>query len=349
MKVGMVCPYDWSFPGGVRTHIKGLTAALQRRGIEVEVIAPSSAPEPDVYRAGGALGVPVNGSVARLCFTPSARRRIVERLREGDIDVLHLHEPAVPSVSLLALAAGVRPAVATFHAGRNGSLGYRLASPGLRRILNRLSDRIAVSEAAKALIARYFPGDYRIIPNGIDAAMFAGASPDPSLSSLRPFVLFLGRPEPRKGLGVAIKAVEALRRGNQVNLVVAGPSARDVPPWVHALGPIGYERLPSVYKSADVFCAPSLGRESFGIVLIESMASGTPVVCSSLEGYMEATGGAALAVPPGDVAALTAGLRKVLEEPEVAGGLVARGRARAAWLDWDRVSQDVIDSYERAL
>lgn len=349
MKIGMVCPYDWSHPGGVRTHIVGLAAALRRRGFGVEVIAPASKEEPGVFRAGGAVGIPANGSIARVCFSPAARRRIEDRLSRGDLDVLHLHEPGIPSISLLALMASDLPSVATFHAGAPRSLGYRLGRGVLRRYLDRLRDRMVVSEAAGALVRRYFPAEYRLVPNGVDVAMFSGAQPDERLLRLKPFVLFLGRPERRKGFPVVCRAMEAVRSALDVRLVAAGPAPKDAPAWVAALGPVPDEQLPGIYAAADVFCAPSTGGESFGIVLVEAMAAGIPVVCSDLPGYREAAAGAALTAPPGDDRALASRLVEVLSNRGLAADLAARGRERASALDWEVLSEQVIEAYARAV
>lgn len=346
MKVGIVCPYDWSHPGGVRTHILGQAAALRRRGVEVEVMAPTTNSEPDVYRLGRAVGVPANGSIARICFSHSASARLKTRLTGGGLDVLHLHEPAIPSVSLLALMAGPElPMVATFHTARDSSAGYLLARPLLKRFIDRLDGRIAVSEPARRFISRYFPADYRIVPNGVDFERYSKAAPDPDLRSLKPFVLFVGRPEPRKGFRVVLEAMEILRRRIEVPLVAVGGDPGRVPDWVVAKGPVSQEVLPGVYAAADVYCAPSLGGESFGLVLVEAMAAGTPVVASDIPGYVDASGGAALITPAGDAAALARALERVLTEPSVSAELRDKGRRRAQGFDWDRLIDEVLDLY----
>lgn len=351
MKVGIVCPYDWSYPGGVRSHILGLAEALPEvtaGRIDAEILAPASKPEPGIWAAGRTLAVPANGSVARITFGPGARRRLRERVSRGDLDVLHLHEPAIPSLSLLALLEARLPVVATFHASAERSLGYAVARPLLGRVLGRIDVRIAVSEAARALIGAYFPGDYRMIPNGVPVSRFAGAVPDPELQALKPFVLFVGRPEPRKGFGDLVRAVGELRRHVDVRLVTTS-APDDRPDWVVALGQVPDTRLPGIYAAADVYCAPSLGGESFGIVLVEAMAAGTPVVCSDLPGYRGAARDAALFVEPGDSGALAVALAKVLADPAEAAEMAARGRRRAAQLDWRRLAGEVAACYEDAL
>lgn len=348
MKVGMVCPYDWSYPGGVRSHIVGLAEALGRRGVEVEIMAPAGKPEPDIWMAGRTIGIPYNGSVARLCFSPGAARRVRRRVRQPDLDLLHIHEPFSPSVSLLALMASNIPVVATFHASAERSLAYSAARPALEPLMRKVAVRIAVSNAAERLIGTHFPGDYRRIPNGIDRNLFAEGLVA-KLSNGPPVVLFVGRPERRKGLDVAVAAVQLLRESMEVDLVAVGPGPEDVPRWVRALGRVDQEELPRIYRAADVFCAPSLEGESFGIVLVEAAAAGTPVVCSDLPGYAEAAAGAALHAPVGDVEATAEALKSVLTDPGVAHRLIADGARRSAELDWDALVEDVTDCYDSAV
>jgi len=344
----MVCPYDWSYHGGVKSHIVGLSSALENAGHQVEVMAPASSPEPEIFVTGRSLGIPYNGSVARLCFSRLASARIKNRLEVGDLELLHLHEPAIPSVSLLALRQAKVPVVATFHASAPRSLAYQMARPVLRPMVERISHRVAVSEASKRLISTYFPGVYHLIPNGIDFRRFSEAEPDPDLLAIKPFVLFLGRAEPRKGFPTVVEAMRQVRRTIPAQLVAVGPTAGDAPEWVRALGHVSDERLPGVYKAADLFCAPSLSRESFGIVLVEAMAAGTPVVCSDIPGYVEAAAGAALHAPAGDAVAMADVINLVLSHPEKAADMVGRGMQRAGELDWAVLVRRVLELYESA-
>jgi phosphatidylinositol alpha-mannosyltransferase len=349
VKVGLVCPYDWSVAGGVRTHIAGLAAELRNRGIGAEVIAPASKPEPGIFVAGRPVPVPSNGSIARICFSRHAARRIAGRLADGEIDLLHLHEPLAPSLSLLALTKDEKlPKVASFHAARDGSLGYGAFRPLLKRWMNRIDERVAVSRAARAFVGRYFPGDYALIPNGIDASRFDNAKPDPELEPLRPFVLFVGRPERRKGFPVLVRAMEELRKDFEVQLVTTTEAPPDSPPWLVSLGAVSDERLPGVFAAADVYCAPSLGGESFGLVLIEAMAAGAPVVASDIPGYREAAGDAAFWAAPGDAAWLAVALRKVLGDKGVAEGLRRRGQERAKKFEWRVLADQVLEIYRLA-
>lgn len=350
MKVGIVCPYDWSHPGGVRTHILGLAAALGRKGIENEIVAPSARPEEGIFAVGRTVGVPSNGSVARICFSRSAKSRIESRLEAGDLDLLHLHEPVVPSASLLALMyKDAARSVATFHASARRSLGYALMKPVLARYLNRVERRIAVSGAALQFISQYFPGRYSLIPNGIDTRRFLEASPDPGLLGYKPFVLFLGRPERRKGFQVLLEAMRILRSQRDVRLVSVGAAPRVDEKWIVPLGVVEDERVPGIYAAADLFCAPSLGGESFGIVLGEAMAAGTAVVASDIPGYREAAAGAARLVTPGDPGALASAIEELLADPDSASQWVTKGKERAASLDWEVIADAVISVYEEAL
>lgn len=357
-KVGMVCPYDWSYPGGVRTHIEGLSSALRNKGIEVEIMAPASSPEASIYALGKTVGIPYNGSVARLNFSLAARGRIAKRLRRGDIDLLHIHEPFSPSVSFLALMQSSLPTVATFHMSRERSVAYFVARPLLEHFGRKIDHRIVVSEAARSLITRYLPprpGAETLLPNAIEVARYREASPDPALESIKPFVLFVGRNEPRKGLAVLLQAMKKVREVTNASLVVGGAGSEEIlglsgeiPEWVHALGSVPQERLPSVYASADVFCAPSLGGESFGLILTEGMATGRPVVASDIPGYRYAAGDAVAFCPPGDPSALAASLISVLTDPHLAADMSKRAESRAREFDWEVLVDRVIEIYRSA-
>lgn len=348
MKVGIVCPYDWSHPGGVRTHIKGLASALGRRGVGSQIIAPASRPEAEVFVVGKSLGVRYNGSVARICFSASAKSRIRERLSAGDLDLLHVHEPLVPSASLLTLMVRQeQPVTATFHAAAQRSLAYAVMKPFLNRYIERVRGRIAVSKAALEFVSHYFPGRYRVIPNGVDTRRFSSVTPDQELVAHKPFVLFVGRPEPRKGFEVLREAIGILRRARDVRLVTTGtPDVTE--DWIKPIGAVDDERLPGVYAAADIFCAPSVSGESFGVILVEAMAAGVPVIASDIPGYREAAGGAALLSPPGDPQVLAAAAASLLEDPSKTSEMVRRGRERAAALDWDVLSDGILEAYYEA-
>ena len=344
----MVCPYDWSFPGGVRSHILGLSEALGRKGIEVVIIAPATKDEPEIFDAGRTLPIPYNGSVARLCLSPQANRRIRKRFAAGDLDLIHIHEPLSPSISMLAVHQAKVPIVGTFHASQVKSKAYATAKPFLELMMEKIKGRIVVSKSAYNLISAYFPGEYHNIPNGIRMSEFTDAEPATGLAGGKPFVLFVGRPEPRKGLDVAVKAVEKVRESFPIEMVAVGPTARDVPSWVYALGSVSQDELPGIYRAAKVFCAPSLGGESFGIVLAEAAAAGVPVVCSDIPGYVEAAAGMALHAPAGDAGGTASMILSVLTDPDRASRMIARGRKRAWQLDWDVLAGQIVEVYEGA-
>ena len=363
MRVALVCPYAWDRPGGVQSHVRSLASALATAGHDVGVVAPladgatpgaSSDGAFEVATAGRTVAVPANGSVAPISFGRRAAAETRTALKGFDPDVVHVHEPLIPSISLLAVRAGIAPAVGTFHAATESSVGYALARPWLGRELRKVGRRTAVSEAARALAARYFPGEYRIVPNGIDVKRFASA--EPLDLGRRPTILFLGRIERRKGLEVLIQAVASLGDLSPTLVVVGrGPReraarslARRLQIDVEWLGAVDDETIPRLYRSADVFCAPNLGGESFGIVLLEAMAAGTRVVCSDLDAFRSVAGGAATLVRRGDPRSLAAALRRNIGEQLVAEERVEAGRRRAEGFDWAVLVDELVEIYREA-
>jgi phosphatidyl-myo-inositol alpha-mannosyltransferase len=359
VRIALVCPYALDRVGGVQSHVRALARTLRARSHEVLVVGPRSwdgarAPEDGVAFVGRAVGIPANGSVAPVTFGPGAAAGIGRTLKAYGPDVIHLHEPLIPSLSLLALWRSDAPAVGTFHAAAESSSGYRIARPVLGRAVGRLVVRTAVSDAARALVQRYFPGEYVLTPNGVEVQRFASAPPldlGPG-----PSVLFLGRIERRKGLDVLIRAMAKL--GNfDATLVVAGTGpeesacrslATSSGVRIRFIGRIAEGDLPGIYRGADVYCAPGLGGESFGIVLVEAMAAGAPVVCSDLDGFRAVAGGAAALVPPGHVDALAETLRAVLTDPERRAAMSKAAQRLAQMYDWKRLVAGVEAIYERA-
>jgi phosphatidyl-myo-inositol alpha-mannosyltransferase len=363
----MVCPYAWDLPGGVQSHVRSLAPALTQRGHDVAVFAPYSwhggkalgrfagANEERATPVGRTIGVRANGSVAPITFGPVAASRIRQAVAQFEPDVLHLHEPLIPSLSLLALLSATAPTVGTFHAAAPSSLLYRLSKPLLARVVTRLAERTAVSEAARRLVSSYFPGVVSLTPNGIDTAQFADAEP----MDMGPGhnVLFLGRLEPRKGAEVVVRAM-ALLADLDVTLVIAGGGgmrsrlhalADRLGVDVRFLGMVSEEQKLMLFRSCDVYCAPNLGGESFGIVLVEAMASGCPVVCSDLEEFALIVADAAILFPRGDPAALADALRSVLMDPGRARTMRERSIGRARDFDWSRLVPAIETIYDRAL
>jgi phosphatidylinositol alpha-mannosyltransferase len=339
MRVALVCPYSWSVPGGVQTHVAGLRDALGRRGIEAEILAPADGPAGAIRPLGRTIGFRWEGTVTRVALSPATVARTARALR--GFDVVHVHEPMLPAAGLTAVWAARAPVVGTFHMVGRRPFWYRVWQPVVQPTARRLAARIAVSAAARDFAARVLPGVYDLIPNGIDAAAFAAGARDGTR------ILFVGRPEPRKGLPVLL---EALRRlPPQVTLELVG-SGGDHGPRVHAHGRVGDASRRQLLARADVLCAPSLGGESFGVVLLEAMASGLPVVASDIPGYRAVLPPeCGRLVPPGDAGALAGALGELLADDALRARLGGAGRREAARYDWDAVVRDVIAVYERVL
>jgi phosphatidylinositol alpha-mannosyltransferase len=325
---------------------------LGERGHEVLVLAPSLGRAPSVSEAGfslrivgRALPVPANGSVAPISFGPRAARAVDREVAAFSPDVMHLHEPLVPSTSMLALRTGAAPSVGTFHAATDSSLGYRLGRPLLESLVGRLAVRTTVSQAARDLVSTHFPGEYVMTPNGVDVARFQNAARSDRSDRHKKTVLFLSRIERRKGLQVLIQAL-ASQRDLDARLVVAGsgPQERACRKLAEELlvdaafvSGLSDEEVATTYADAEVFCAPGLGGESFGIVLLEAMAAGTPVVCSDLPAFRAVAGDSALYAATGNPASLAAAVRKVLRDEQTSKRLREAGAATAARYDWDRL------------
>jgi phosphatidyl-myo-inositol alpha-mannosyltransferase len=359
MRVGLVCPYAWDVPGGVQSHVRDLSEHLLGLGHEVSVLAPVDEPDdadlPDhVVPAGRSVPVPYNGSVARLAFGPLSLARTLRWLRSGRFDVLHLHEPTVPSLSMLACFAASGPVVATFHTATSRSRALQVFGGVLRPGLEKVTGRIAVSPAARRVIMEHLGGDAVLVPNGVEVDRFAGAAPLPGRDD-RPTVVFLGRvDEPRKGLQVLLAALpELVARVPDVRLLVAGPG--EPPPLpegledrVELLGRVEEADKPSVYASGDVYCAPNTFGESFGIVLVEAMAAGTPVVASDLEAFRAVLedGRAGVLFRVGDPHACADALADLLGDAPRRAALAEQGRRAVRAYDWERVTRAVVEVYE---
>ena len=379
LRVGLVCPYSLDVPGGVQNHVLGLARTLDGRGHDVAVLAPGARPEESaaplpayVTTTGWAVPVPHNGSVARVAFGPVTATRVRRWLDRGRFDLLHLHEPATPSPSVLALWAARTPVVATFHTAqdRGWALGTSAATvlrPGLRKI----AAHVAVSEAAGHTLTRYLPVDPVVVPNGIDRRMFtdptaatgattpAAAATAPRTSAgPAPHLLFVGRlDEPRKGLRLLLDALPAVRACHPgTRLTVVGPGPRpDLPAAlagaVRFAGPVGDAEKAALLRAADVLVAPNTGGESFGIVLAEAMASGTAVVASDLLPFRAVLdqGRCGVLFRTGDPHALAEAVDRVLGDASLRRDVARRALAASAAYDWSSVTTRVEQVYDDVL
>ncbi len=353
IRVGMVCPYSLSIPGGVQAQVLGLARELRRSGHEVRVLGPCDGPPPEAFVTplGDSLPTAANGSVAPLAPDPAAALRTVRALRDERFDVVHVHEPLAPGPSLTTVTLHAAPTVGTFHAA-GGSTSYRMLGPVLRRLLERIDRKVVVSKDALALVQGHLGGEYEMLFNGVETTHIAEVEPyrDPLG---RNSIFFLGRHEERKGLDVLLGALRHCDRDVVCWVAGDGPdtarlrreyAADDRIEW---LGRVTEDDKLARMRGASVFCAPSLHGESFGVVLIEAMAAGTPVVASALDGYRNvATHDVdAVLVPPGDVEALAAALGQVLHDPSTGERLVAAGHRRADRFAMRRLADEYVTRY----
>lgn len=361
MRIGMVCPYSFDVPGGVQSHVLQLAQVMRARGHEVSVLAPASphVSLPDyVVSAGKAIPIPYNGSVARLQFSPAVHGRVRKWLMQGDFDVLHLHEPNAPSLSMWALRVAEGPIVATFHTSTTKSLTLSVFQGVLRPWHEKIIGRIAVSDLARRWQMEALGSDAVEIPNGVDVPALAAAPrldgyPRPGKS-----VLFLGRyDEPRKGMAVLLAALpRVVEQFPDLQVLIVGhgdedelrAQAGELARHMRFLGLVDDAGKASAMRSADVYCAPNLGGESFGIVLVEAMAAGTPVVASDLDAFRRVLcdGEAGRLVPVGDAAELAAGLIEMLKDDALRERYVAAGSAAVARYDWSVVASQIMRVYE---
>ena len=360
MRVGIVCPYSLDVPGGVQNHVKDLAEALIALGHEVSVLAPSESDHLPAYvvPAGRAVAVPYNGSVARMSFGPVVAARTRRWLHEGAFDVLHLHEPATPSLSLLALWQAECPVVATYHSSNDRSRALSASAAILRPSLEKISARIAVSEYSRGTQVTHVGGEPVVIPNGLYVDRFAHAEPREDWRGSQGTVVFVGRlGEPRKGfplLSEAFARVAAHRPGLRLLVVGGGDvdEARALLPapvrdQVTFLGRASDEDKAAALRTADVYVAPNTGGESFGIILVEAMAAGATVLASDIPAFrrvVEDTAGALFA--SGDVEDLAAGLAALLDDPARRVALDATARTAVRRYDWSSVAGQILRVYE---
>lgn len=362
MRIGIVNPYSWDVPGGVQYHVRDLAGELIRRGHEVSVLTPSSKSVlPDfAVSVGPAVPIPFNGSVARLSFGPVVSARTRRWLDEGAFDVLHVHEPTVPSISMLAVMNVDSPVVGTFHSAMERSYAREATAGVVRPLMERLSARIAVSEEARRTLVEHHGGDAVIIPNGVETASFRSASPLPRWEQTpdRPVITFLGRlDEPRKGLPVFARAVPRVLEAHPgTRFLIAGRGSAEeergalgaLGDSVEFLGEITDSEKESLLRGSTVYVAPQTGGESFGIVLVEAMSAGCAVVAADLEAFRAvlADGRAGILFPNGDSDALADALVHALDDRAALAEVARAGERASAQYDWGVVTERILAVYQ---
>ena len=371
MKIALVSPYDFTYPGGVTLHISYLERYFTRMGHEVKVIAPASKVVSSFgdrfIPIGRPRPIPTSGSIARVTISPWLSSRVKAVLNQENFDIIHLHEPLMPMLCTTVLRLSQTANIGTFHAC-HGRPGYNFAKPIgkwiLRRWFRKLDGKIAVSKPAMEFAHGHFPGYYNIIPNGVDLDHFSpDVSPIDEFCDGKVNILFVGRLEKRKGLNYLLEAFRQVKQEiSNSRLIIVGPGTRLRRKYkrqvmrsglkdVVFVGYVAYDELPRYYKTADVFCAPATGRESFGIILLEAMAVGKPIVASNIEGYASVVthGVDGLLVPPEDKEMLAQALISLLTDQSLRQEMGAKGRVKALEYSWEHVAQNVLNYYVRVL
>ncbi|MFC1928555.1 glycosyltransferase family 4 protein [Chloroflexota bacterium] len=371
MKIGLVSPYDFAFPGGVTNHITSLERYLTRMGHEVKVIAPASKVVPDFgdrfIPIGKPRPIPSSGSICRITISLKLAPKIKAVLKRENFDIVHLHEPFMPMLCSAVLRFSDAVNIGTFHA-LDGKPGYNFGKPistiMLNRRLHKLDGKIAVSKPAMEFAGKYIPGYYNVIPNGIDLGHF-----HPDVSPIEEFcdgklnILFVGRLESRKGVNYLLKAyLQVKQEIPDSRLIIVGPGTtlrKRYEKWIRRhdlkdvvfIGYVSYAELPRYYKTADVFCSPATGRESFGIVLLEAMAVGKPVVATNIGGYASVVthGEDGLLVPPKDSGGLAQALISLMSDETLRQQMGAKGILTSEEYSWEKVARRVFDYYVRVL
>ncbi len=381
LNIGLVSPYDYASQGGVTEHIKHLSRELRAHGHTTRILAPFSTDRAelpaDLYALGSVTPVPANGSVARISLSPDLKRTVRAILRAERFDIIHLHEPLMPVVPWLVLRDSTTVNVGTFHAFGDYSPHYAMGRPLLRSFFDRLQGRIAVSASAFEFVSQYFGGEYEIIPNGVDVARFAADLPPIRwMRDGRPTILFVGRfEERRKGLRWLLQALPIIEPYfPDLRVVVAGKGdPEDAAEWlplrdysrphrqvyrsagsaleVEFTGFVSEEDLPRYYQSCDLYCAPSTGGESFGVVLLEAMAAGAPVLASRIPGYANVLthGREGFLAEPKNPASIAAGIVRLLSDAPLRQYMKEAGRRSANQYDWPIIAARVLDFYERTI
>jgi phosphatidyl-myo-inositol alpha-mannosyltransferase len=366
LKIGLVSPYDYSAPGGVVQHISHLAYHFNKWGHAVKIIAPVLKEDAryfdeEIKAVGHPVPIPYGGSIARIPISPWLPVQVRKILNQEKFDILHLHEPFTPMLCLSALVQSSSVNVGTFHAYHSKSRGYRTLKPLFYKLLTKLDGKIIVSKPLYEFLSKYAPNDYHVIPNGIDTDRFSAEGPrrkefeDGKLN-----ILFVGRLEKRKGLGHLINACALVRKEfDNFRLIVVGPGKRLRPGYLEQIEDlkldnvvftdfVPFNELPEYYRTADIFCSPATGGESFGIVLLEAMACGKPVVASNIDGYASVLRDTidGLMFPPGDEGLLAQALLKLLHDASLRKAMGERGMLNAENYSWPKVARQVLDLYE---
>ncbi|MBN1368270.1 MAG: glycosyltransferase family 4 protein [Dehalococcoidales bacterium] len=375
MKIALVSPYDFAFPGGVPNHITALERQFTKMGHDVRIIAPASKRVPDFgdrfIPIGKPRPIPINGSIARVTISMHLAPKIKDVLAKEHFDIIHLHEPFLPMLCSAVLRFAKTPMVGTFHAcgGTGGSLlGYRIGWPVsaimIKRRVPKLKGRIAVSLAAQRFASKTIHGDYDIIPNGIELDRFSpDVKPFPEYMDGKKNILFVGRLESRKGVIYLLRAYWRIKREiPESRLMIVGPGknlllrfqrwvARRKMKDVVFVGYASQDELPRYYKTADIFCSPATGRESFGIVLLEAMAMGKPIVATNIEGYrcVITNGVEGILVPPKDDRRLAGALKILINNPELCREMSRNGLEKVKDYSWEKVARRILSIYNRVI
>lgn len=367
MKIAQVSPYDFAHPGGVNTHIANLSFQLAQKGHIVKILAPCSNEKKlpagqDVIPLGKTIPYPSNGSVARLTVSWWLLPKIKTILEEEKFDIIHVHEPLFPSLPWMVLPVSKSINVATFHAFYKRSFGYWFWKPLCQRFYNKLDGKIAVSEPAKRFVSSYFPGDYHIIPHGVDVNRFSSEiAPFDNFRDGKLNILFVSRLEKRKGIGYLLKAFKIIKEElPESRLIVVGPGkVEKYKDWVKKakledvvfVGYASSADLPRYYRTADIFCMPAIGKESFGIILLEAMSTSKAIVASNIDGYASVItdGVDGLLVPPKDVKKLAQTLISLLKDRDRRDSLGQQGRMRVEKQTWEDIADRTLEYYQTLL